>query len=125
ANFWMPQKKTLHERAPFFGLSSCLHAAMGFVDDHVEPIGDRTGRVAKSGPNGLLPTIPDPGQELVVAQFLGVDEVDVSWSQPFGIEGRINSYDFEPVYPVRLALNLPTGLVVELRHIGHPEDNSI
>ena len=126
AHLGVPQQEALHQGLR--GLRSLArgHAAVRFVDHHIEAIRNRPCRIGQRFPDQMLPSVATVGQRLIDGQLLRVDEIDAPAIQPGRVEMRINGDELiNPVHLVRLALDLELGLLVELGHVRHPQDDGI
>ena len=126
AHLGVPQQEALHQGLR--GLRSLArgHAAVRFVDHHIEAIRNRPCRIGQRFPDQMLPSVATVGQRLIYGQLLRVDEIDAPAIQPGRVEMRINGDELiNPVHLVRLALDLELGLLVELGHVRHPQDHGI
>ena len=92
------------------GGATCLyssHAAMSFVDDKVQLVCLLVYCVGQCFPNGVLPVVGVLGKVAAAAQFLCVEEIDVSLFQHLAVKRVIADYlALAHLYPVCLCVYL-------------------
>ena len=126
ANLGVTQQEALHQGLRSLRTLARSHAAVRLVDHHIKAVGNRPRRVGQRFPDQMLPSVATVGQRLIDRQLLRVDEIDAPAIQPGRVEMRINGDELiNPVHLVRLALDLELGLLVELGHVRHPQDDGI
>ena len=85
--FGAAQQKPLHDGLGFGRRRARAHAAVRFVDHHIEAVGRGQGGGGERLPDGMLAFVALARQQFVRAELLGVHEVDGAARQPFGVEG--------------------------------------
>lgn len=123
--FRVPEQETLHQGPRLRGRLTTDHAPVGLIDDHIEAVGAVPRRIREGRPDRPGATVALPGQQLVVPQLLRIDEIDVAALQTLGIKRRVDGEQAPGANAIRLALDLESGLFVQLRHVRDPEDHGI
>ena len=117
-------QELLHDRGVFRKVSCALRAAMGFIDDEVQPVALLAHGVRERLPDGVLPSIRVLRQIAGFGKLLCVQEVDVAILQHFHVE-RIVADNNALIQPnlVGLQVDLQPRLLIELRGIRKPDEN--
>ena len=126
AHLGVPQQEALHQGLRSLRAFARSHAAVRFINHHIEAVRNSPRSVGQRFPNQMLPSIAAVGQRLIDRQLLGVDEIDTPAVQPGRVEMCIDGDELvDPIHLVRFALDLELGLLVELGHVRHPQDDGI
>ena len=98
---------------------------MRLVNDKVQLALILPHRVGQRFPDGILSFVRFMRQQLITAELLCIQKVDIAALQGFAVENGVDGMNVADTDFIGFAFDFAAGLLVEFGHIGQPYNNSV